>query len=150
MVAGNTELGADLEARDKLGRTAVHYVAALGDESDLENLLGESEIDINDTGGDGWTSLMWACQQNRDWNFSYDADVFLDSGADIWARGKIGDEEWSPLKLARFYKICDWGLLEPENKEQPKDLNSDNDPEFWNGDLRLSWNTLALQGRTQS
>ncbi|KAH8163300.1 hypothetical protein CIB48_g4930 [Xylaria polymorpha] len=117
--------GADLGARDKLGRTAVHYAAALADENDVEKLLTLSNIDVNQADDDGWTPLMWASLQRRTWNLDYVAKVLIDRGADIWVRGKVEDEEWSPLKLAKFHGgYGSWVLeqLEPVDKSKPRDL----------------------------
>ncbi|KAI0453579.1 ankyrin repeat-containing domain protein [Xylaria acuta] len=52
------DTGADPEARDKLGRTAVHYTAAIGDEEDVEQILRSSKIGVNQKNNDGWTPLM--------------------------------------------------------------------------------------------
>ncbi|KAI0184788.1 ankyrin repeat-containing domain protein [Xylaria flabelliformis] len=133
--------GADLEATDKLGRTPLHYAAAVGDEKDVEELLKSSKIDVNQRDIDGWTPLMWACLQRKTWNLDYVADVLLARGADIWVRGKVEDEEWSPLKLARFHGgYGDWVLerLEPEDKNKPRFPHDADRRECWDDEFHQS------------
>ncbi|RYC54519.1 hypothetical protein CHU98_g11694 [Xylaria longipes] len=133
--------GANLGARDKLGRTAVHYTAALGDEKEVEELLKSSKIDVDQRDDDGWTPLMWACLQRKTWNLDYVAEVLMARGADIWARGKVEDEEWSPLKLARFHGgYGEWVLerLEPADKSKPRFSYDEECQEYWNDEFHQS------------
>ncbi|KAI0544424.1 ankyrin repeat-containing domain protein [Xylaria curta] len=146
--------GANLEAKDKLGRTALHYAAAIGDEKDVEELLKSSSIDVNQRDNDGWTPLMWACLQRKTWNLDYVADVLLARGADIWVRGKVEDEEWSPLKLARFHGgYGDWVLerLEPEDKSKPRFPYDRDSREYWDDEFHQSrqgfeWKDYSCDG----
>lgn len=145
------EHGADLRARDKLGRTAVHYAAALADEDDIETLLDLSGIDINQADDDGWTPLLWACQQRKTFNFDYVAEILINRGADIWVQGKVEDEQWSPLKLARFQGgYGDWVLerLEPQDKSKPRNSQSEDDQEYWNDEVHKSRQGTAWEGWT--
>ncbi|KAI1115069.1 ankyrin repeat-containing domain protein [Nemania sp. NC0429] len=144
------KLGADLKARDKRGRTVVHYGAALCDADDVKKLLDDTGVDANNGDDDGWTPLMWACQQRRDWHMTGIVELLLGRGADIWARGQILDEQWSPLKLARFqgdYGPWQLGPLEPADKDQPRHPDSDDDPEFWDDEFHESypgWNEVLV------
>ncbi|KAI1312005.1 hypothetical protein F5Y03DRAFT_390975 [Xylaria venustula] len=79
--------GADIGARDKLGRTAVHYAAALTDEENIEKLLDISGIDVNQRDDDGWTPLIWACQQRTTYNL-ITWSMFLSSAGLIYEFGE--------------------------------------------------------------
>ncbi|KAI0117939.1 ankyrin repeat-containing domain protein [Nemania sp. FL0031] len=143
------EYGADLEARDKLGRTVVHYAAALTDEEVIEKLLKLSNIDVDVEDADGWTPLMWACLQRRPWALGYLVNFLVDRGADIWARGKVEDEEWSPMKLAAFYGGCGYWVLEslePRDKSKPRHSDREDCPEYWDDEFHQSQRGFRWKG----
>ncbi|KAF3022967.1 Ankyrin-2 [Neopestalotiopsis sp. 37M] len=114
-------IGADPNARDMLGRTAVHYAAAAGNEKAVKVLLNESGVDVNETDIDGWTPLMWACQHNLSFKLIDVLECLISHGADISVRGRVEDEEWSPLKLARFHSRHSFWILKKLTPKDEKD-----------------------------
>lgn len=108
---------ASANAVDKFGRMPIHFAAASNSANSIRFLLREGFVtDVNVQDSEGWTPLHWAARSSKD------PDVFkelLDRKADVWARGRYGDDSedvetfWSPLRLANF---SNWGsawMLEP-------------------------------------
>lgn len=77
--------GADVNARSKDGRTALHLAAAYNSAGNVQMLLGASaNIDARDIGGQ--TALHWAVRNGS----AGIAQVLLDAGADVNARDIVG------------------------------------------------------------
>jgi hypothetical protein len=82
--------GADVTARDRDGRTPLHYAASNGTHADIQALL--------DAGADlmardkiwGSTPLHWAAQSGT----SVSLRALLDAGADAKAKNKNGKTPW--------------------------------------------------------
>ncbi|CAN8104026.1 unnamed protein product [Discula destructiva] len=126
--------------RDKVGRTALHYAAGLDDEL-TSKLLQPGQFDVNAPDVDGWTPLMWACRTNFGWRRKI--HTLLEAGASPWDRGKVFNEEWSPIKIARY---CvdhlhpeDLARLEPS----PVD-NTDGTDQIW--DATTQWTPRGWAG----
>ena len=96
------EFQADLGACDNLGRSALHYAAALGLPSDVNWLAQRAGDKVNLVDSRGWTPLFWATQQRRPANFTFMVRVLKEHGADLWAKTTDSYGVWTPLKLARF------------------------------------------------
>lgn len=94
----------DFSKPDKLGRMPLHYAAAITTwVTDFESLLEKSKADINARDCDGWTPLMWACQNTCTPIATCVIGALVDEGADMWVTAEAGGERWSPLKLWRFH-----------------------------------------------
>ncbi|KAF3063839.1 Serine/threonine-protein phosphatase 6 regulatory ankyrin repeat subunit B [Daldinia childiae] len=103
------------QRKDHLGRNALHYAVGSGRLDVVKRVfeICKGDIDVRDM--DDWTPLMWAarCHQKPSDNYfggqngaeNEEIIQFLvkTCGADIRARGRGWDREWSPLKLARYH-----------------------------------------------
>ena len=90
--------GADLEAKDGDGRTALMW-AAMSGELDVVKYLIDNGVDLEAKDGDGRTALMWAAM-------SGELDVvkyLIDNGADLEAKDKDG--QTALMKVARYGKL---------------------------------------------
>lgn len=106
---------ADFLLKDIHGRIPLHFVAATSDLDSLKYLLktlssstGGADIDVTDV--DSWTPLMWFCRRwgwdETDEMICMSSVLVRDYKANVWVRSK--DEEWSPLKIARFHGWSSW------------------------------------------
>ena len=87
------DAGADLEARDSLGCTALHNAASDGT-AETVNAIINAGADIEARDKDGWTPLHWAASNST----VGIVNVLLEAGADIEARDIFGQ---TPYALAR-------------------------------------------------
>jgi ankyrin repeat protein len=91
--------GGDLEAKDPLGRTALHRAAIAG-EIEIVQLLLDKGADVDARDNQGWTPLHWAASSGQ-------ADVaksLLARGAHVNAKGELGD---TPLHWAVIFNRKD-------------------------------------------
>lgn len=110
-----TELGYDLHAPDKQGRTCLHHAAA-GQGGAVKFLLNHG-LDPNHPDIDGWTPLFWAAKGGciRDIQLLSDATGIQNGG-----------NEWIPFTIAMFHEVPDLAaLLRPPNQDLPKCLDGD-------------------------
>ena len=78
--------GADINARDKDGKTPLMYAAWNNQNPEVIKVLLEAGADVNARDKNGWTPLMYAA-----WNENPDViKVLLEAGADVNARDKDG------------------------------------------------------------
>jgi ankyrin repeat protein len=106
--------GADVEARDKMGRTALHWAAAGGVVDVIERVLSLSRGVVDQADIDDWTPLLWAARGFRAYRTPMTSNTqeevikfLLDRGADPRIKGKGLDREWSPVKVARYHGADD-------------------------------------------
>jgi hypothetical protein len=102
-------------------------------------ILSRAEGLINAPDNDGWTPLLWACRPCGRWGTPSTPEaavikLLITHGADLWARGQGYDQDWSPLKLARYHgastKVL--RLLVPEKQRRVNEKGEGDiwDPEF--------------------
>ena len=76
------DAGADLEARDELGRTSLMYAAWLNENPEVVQALLDAGADL-EARNEGWTSLLFAARNNENPEV---VQVLLGAGADLEAR----------------------------------------------------------------
>lgn len=106
--------GADLNVRDKMGRTVLHVAVQSGSYDLVKHVLDKNRSLLKAPDNDGWTPLHYAVRGMHCWRFSnfYGPDseeavveLLLDGNDRARQAVKVfGHEEpWSILKLARFH-----------------------------------------------
>jgi ankyrin repeat protein len=106
--------GADLRARDRTGRSVLHW-AAQGGSADvmhyvLELLSDNEDFDIDDKDNEGWTALCWAARgcitEFRTTGAEAQIEVIkllLKRGAGLGVQARFSNiERWTPLKIAQY------------------------------------------------
>lgn len=88
------EAGAEIDARNARGGTALMYAVMGGDPHIVQTLLDRG-AKINAAGTNGWTAVMIASAKGRDAII----EILLRHGADINARDMYG---WTPLMRAAY------------------------------------------------
>jgi ankyrin repeat protein len=106
--------GADLSARDKTGRSVLHWAAQGGSAELVEyilSLLSEAEdFDIDERDNDGWTALCWASRgcgsefRNAPPEAQFEVvKLLLERDADPGLHARFSNREyWTPPKIARY------------------------------------------------
>jgi ankyrin repeat protein len=106
--------GGDIYAKDNTGRTALHWAAQVGRLQVVEKIISlmddKTAVDAPDI--DGWTPLCWAARGIGSWLDQSHASepssdvptikLLLENGADRNVVVALGDEKWTPLKIARY------------------------------------------------
>ncbi|KAI0549769.1 ankyrin repeat-containing domain protein [Xylaria curta] len=121
-------LGVNTQVKDKLGRTILHTAVASGRLDVVQKCLSITSGLINDPDCDGWTPLLWAVRPCGRWgvassNTAAIIELLLTMGANLWATGRYCDQEWSALKLARYYGASEdiTALLTPKERNIKRD-----------------------------
>lgn len=105
---------ADLYCLDKLGRNVLHVAVQRGNAALVERVLGVTTDLINSADCHGWTSLHYAARGSyaypwhvrMEWSEEI-IQMLLEKAADLWATTNGYEQEWSPLKLARYHGADD-------------------------------------------
>ena len=105
------DAGGDVLARDRAGRTALHWAAQGGDVDALKRVLsltGDEAVDQPDVGG--WTALCWAARGsgtslNRRQGESQLEVVteLVRRGANIRVQPESSGKRWTPLSIAKYH-----------------------------------------------
>ncbi|KAK0645716.1 ankyrin repeat-containing domain protein [Cercophora newfieldiana] len=133
------DAGGDIGATDATKRTALHWAAAAGRARAVERILSlspDASVDLPDI--DGWTALCWACMDPLTWvvGSSEEGEVadqlqvirlLLQHGANRSVVVRLGDEKWTPLKIARFCNAPDEVLALLKNGLDGND-NTESEP----------------------
>lgn len=80
---------------------------------------------------------MWAARDCARWGTTIDGQpeiiqLLLSNGANLWARGKGLDREWSPLKVVRYY-----GASEKAVELLTPDVNARSRGEKWDSEFHM-------------
>ncbi|KAF5650769.1 ankyrin 1 [Fusarium tjaetaba] len=132
------ERGGDIYAKDKLGRTPLHWAAQTGRLQVVKkiiSLVGDKlDIDVPDI--DGWTPICWAprngltlLKPENAGEPSLSADVvrlLIEHGAKTDAIVNQGEETWTPVSIAHYHRsepdiISLLGSGVPINKDTNED-----------------------------
>lgn len=135
---------ANVGVADKMGRTALHWASVSGMKNVVYDIMCLLEGYLNQGDRDGWTPLLWAAKggdtKQRELLPREHEEVIkllLDSGADPCVRGKGLDQEWSPVKVAKYHGVDRRviRLLEEKAKDKLKATGSEN---AWDTDFHAS------------
>ncbi|KAG4284525.1 hypothetical protein FPRO06_08904 [Fusarium proliferatum] len=110
------ERGGDIYAKDKQGRTALHWAAQTGRLQVVKKIISlmgaELDVDIPDI--DDWTPLCWAprhgstlLKPENAGEPALSADVvrlLIQNGAKRDVIVKQGEETWTPLSISRYHR----------------------------------------------
>ena len=135
------ESWANVDWADKMGRTALHWAAIGGMPLVVYKVMQLSRGSVDQGDRDGWTPLLWAArgsdtEQRTILPNEQEAviEFLLYRGADPCVRAKGLDQEWSPVKVAKYHgangKVI--RLLERKAKEKLEATGGENawDEEF--------------------
>ncbi|KAN0068216.1 Ankyrin repeat-containing domain protein [Elaphomyces granulatus] len=120
--------GVHLRARDKTGRSALHWAAQGGNADILGYVIGllnnDESFGVDDKDDDGWTALCWASRgcgtKPRPARLTAQIEVIkllLEHGADVNVKARFSTKElWTPLRIAMYSCATDdvLELLDPE------------------------------------
>ncbi|RSL48079.1 hypothetical protein CEP54_013101 [Fusarium duplospermum] len=107
-------LGCDVYAADKTGRTVLQWAAQSGDVEIVRLILKYPDMAVDQTDKDGWTALCWAARGMTSQAIIADEkspdaqaeiiDILLkhDASKLLSVRGDA-DQTWSPLQIAAFH-----------------------------------------------
>jgi ankyrin repeat protein len=141
------DANADLYARDKAGRTIVHFAIVSGRLDLLQCVLQSTDGLLDVADDDGWTPLHYAArgtyhrfanldgiEEQNERKHEFVAFLIDEHDADVWALSSGPDgKQWSPLKLANYHgaKQKTLDLLTPTTKMSA-------DGTAWNEDFHKS------------
>ncbi|KAK0609470.1 ankyrin repeat-containing domain protein [Immersiella caudata] len=118
----------DIKAVDAMNRTVLHWAAASGRPESVELILNRFPGQfVNTPDIDGWTPLCWAARDTTRLRLlgSFEdkepgeqlqvVRLLLQHGADHSVVVTLGDQKWTPLKIARFSDVSEEVLKLLEN-----------------------------------
>ncbi|KAI1288065.1 hypothetical protein F5Y03DRAFT_401842 [Xylaria venustula] len=113
--------GADLDDVDITQRTALHFAVLSGRLDVVKLVLDQRPEFVNHKDVHGWTPLLWALRVTGKWGTQTSeiqsiVQELLDRGAHRLVRGDGVDRTWTPMKIAKYYRINEeiTKLLEPK------------------------------------
>jgi len=89
VISALLEAGADINARDRNGWSALMWAAQGNQNPEVISALLEAGADINASSISGWTALMWAAKFNQNSNVII---ALLSAGADVKAKNEAGEK----------------------------------------------------------
>ncbi|KAI1474286.1 ankyrin repeat-containing domain protein, partial [Daldinia eschscholtzii] len=126
---------ADIEAKDKLSRSALHWAAQAGHVEVIKHIIQlNPQIDIDQRDIDGWTPLCWAAKGGGGWLFGDKTNdpedtvgavrVLLEHHADRSVRCPLAGKSWTLLEIASYFG-ADHGVIHLlknglEEEDQPQ------------------------------
>jgi ankyrin repeat protein/O-glycosyl hydrolase len=110
--------GADVNAADAAGWTALHMAILHGNPDDAIDVLLELGADVNRQAADGWTPLHMAAASFHSERYAI-LHRILEAGADVNASTADG---WTPLHAAAASAHVAWGQNEEDTLKRVPDL----------------------------
>ena len=135
------ECGVDVEVADEMGRTALHWASVGGMVYVVNHIISLSSGLVDQADRDGWTPLLWAARgsntKQRTASSSEQEGVIeflLDRDSDPCVRTKWVDQDWSPVRVAKYHGVDGRviRLLEGKAKEKLEAMEGEDswDEEF--------------------
>ncbi|KAH8654475.1 ankyrin repeat-containing domain protein [Tricladium varicosporioides] len=150
--------GGDVDVKDNVGRSVLHWAVIGGHVEVVERILSLSRDLLDEPDMDGWTPLLWACRGSRRYvdpcqtrPFSTPQEIIkllLDRGANPLVRGKGLEHEWSTVKLANFHGFDD-ACVNLLTKAAQEKMAKDGEGEVWNPEFHASkhgWRSTGTCG----
>lgn len=137
------EAGGNISVKDNTGRTPLHWAAQPGRLQVVEKIISllPNKEAIDEPDIDGWTALCWAARGTGSWLSQEHAGepseqikvikLLLENGANRAVRASVGEQKWTPLKIARFtgqseevIELLKHGLVSEDEKDKEKEEKS--------------------------
>ncbi|KAI1109568.1 hypothetical protein F5Y14DRAFT_23861 [Nemania sp. NC0429] len=104
--------GADIDAVDIIQRTALHFAVLSGRLDVVKLVLDKRPKFINQKDAHGWTPLLWALRVTGLWGTQTSemqaiVQELLDRGAYRLVRGEGIDRTWTPMTIAKYYRVSE-------------------------------------------
>lgn len=138
------ESGANVDWADKMGRTALHWAAIGGMKSVVHEIMWLLRGLVDQGDRDGWSPLLWAARGSDTEQRTVLPDeqeevieLLLDRGADPCVRAKGLDQEWSPVKVAKYHGVSGKVIRLLEDKAKEK-LMATGGEDAWDNEFHAS------------
>lgn len=138
------DLWADFEVADKIGRTALLWASVGGIEYIVNSIVYLSKGSVNKGDRDGWTPLLWAARgsdtKQRKLLPGEQEEVInllLIYGADPCVKAKGLDQEWSPVKVAKYHGV-DGRVIRLLREKAKEELEATGSENSWDAEFHAS------------
>ena len=96
------DMGNDILVKDNLGRNCLHIAALCGHFNLPKKIINEHKLDVNATGGEGWTALHFSAT-----NGTYELfKLFADVGTNIYLNDNSGRNCFHVASLFGHLDLC--------------------------------------------
>lgn len=123
--------------KDRMGKAPVHFAASSGNWDCFHRIIElYDEKEMNQPDNSGWTPLFWALL-----NPAVDSQIvkhLVDHGANLWARVKTYNNEWSPLKLGRYSGVSEEVLALLSPTPRTRQVEGKGKTERWDDEFHRS------------